>query len=51
MDVYTYDSLGDWKVYPPQMKTLRKRIVTHFYRTKQNNTCHIEALYIKVTIT
>jgi hypothetical protein len=33
------------------MKTLRKRIVTHFYRTKQKSMCHLEAMYIKVTIT
>jgi hypothetical protein len=51
MDVCTYDSLEDWRVCPPLMKTLRKRIVTHFYRTKQNSMYHLEAMYIKVTIT
>jgi hypothetical protein len=51
MDVCTYNSVGDWRVCPPLMKTLRKRIETQFYKTKLNSICHLEAMYIKVTIT
>jgi hypothetical protein len=46
MDVCTYDSLGNWRVCPPLINTLRKRTII---TTKQNNMCHLEAMYIKVT--
>jgi hypothetical protein len=51
MDICTYDITWNLEGVSSSDEDIEEKIITHFYRTKQNSMCHLETMYIKVTIT
>ena len=51
MDICTYDIIWNLEGVSSSDEDIEEKIITHFYRIKQNSMCHLETMYIKVTIT